>query len=506
MRFGSGRLAGLSCALALPAVAALVLMSQMPAAAAPAAALGPEVEVGEPSSGYVGRLDVSPNHAPAGAPVTLTAEGLPAGQEFELVWRTATGAWKVADAEFHGREFTPAAYQIAKASTDQSGRLSVNFTAPDDYGFMHDIVLQQGTRLFTQVAFNLDMTVEISPKSGPPGTPIKVDVKGIGYRSLYNSWDVIYDNNFTGWMSSVTTKGSASFTIPATGGPGVHIIEVMHGELTFPYRNPEQNPAPGRPRFAFQFTVTDGAPVVPPAPAQQAQKVVRVLPPQGELVATPRFSGVGEPALVRGEGLEPGKSYKLNWTRVVGNRMMGPGAEQPGRTNWEELSKVIAESQADPSGRIEFRFSTPDDLGGTHGLWIDVGGAKKFGSYWIKPTALPMDVTRGPAGTTFTIHLKGGGWTETANIYHVVYDNNYTGYVCAFNSQGDIEIFMKATGAPGMHYIDLYPGIYKGTETRPNNFRIPQLTFADDHPGEDLPGFHFAFEVTPGNQRAELTK
>jgi hypothetical protein len=506
MSFGSGRLAGLSCALVLPAVVSLALMSQTPAAAAPAAALGPEVEVGEPSNGYVGRLNVSPTHAPAGAPVTLTAEGLPPGQEFQLVWTTATGAWKVTDAEYHGREFTPVAYEIAKAKTDQSGRLSANFAAPDDYGFMHDIVLQQGSHLFTQASFNLDMTVDISPKSGPPGTPIKVDIKGIGYRPLYNSWDVIYDNYFTGWISSVTTKGSASFTIPATSGPGVHVIEVMHGELTFPYRNPEQNPAPGRPRFAFQFTVTDGAPVMPLPPAQQAQKVVRVLPPQGELVATPPFSGVGEPALVRGEGLEPGKNYKLNWTRVVGNRMMGPGAEQPGRTNWEELSKVIAESKADPSGRIEFRFGTPDDLGGTHGLWIDVGGAKKFGSYWVKPTALPIDVTRGPVGTTFTIHLKGGGWTETANIYHVVYDNNYTGYVCAFNSQGDIEIFMKATGAPGMHYIDLYPGIYKGTETRPNNFRIPQLTFADDHPGEDLPGFHFAFEVTPGNQRAELPK
>jgi len=217
MSFGSGRLAGLSCVLVLPAVVSLALMSQ--AAAAPAAALGPQVEVGELSNGYVGRLNVSPNHAPAGAPVTLSAEGLPAGQEFQLVWTTATGAWKVADAEYHGREFTPVAYEIAKARTDQSGRLSVKFAAPDDYGFLHDIVLQQGSRLFTQVAFNLDMTIEISPKSGPPGTPIKVDVKGIGYRSLYNSWDVIYDNNFTGWISSVTTKGAASFTIPATGGP-----------------------------------------------------------------------------------------------------------------------------------------------------------------------------------------------------------------------------------------------------------------------------------------------
>jgi hypothetical protein len=47
---------------------------------------------------------------------------------------------------------------------------------------------------------------------------------------------------------------------------------------------------------------------------------------------------------------------------------------------------------------------------------------KKFGSYWVKPTALPVHVTSGPVGTTFTIHLKGGGWTETANIFHVVYD------------------------------------------------------------------------------------
>jgi hypothetical protein len=113
----------------------------------------------------------------------------------------------------------------------------------------------------------------------------------------------------------------------------------------------------------------------------------------------------------------------------------------------------------------------------------------------VIPKALPLDVARGPVGTTFTVHLKGVGWTETANIYHVVYDNGYIGYACGFNSQGDVEIFLKATGDPGWHFIDLYPGIYKGSERRPNNYAIPQLTYADDHPGEDLPAFHFAFEV-----------
>jgi hypothetical protein len=37
---------------------------------------------------YVGRMDVSPKHGPAGTPVTVTAEGLPPGEEFQIVWVT----------------------------------------------------------------------------------------------------------------------------------------------------------------------------------------------------------------------------------------------------------------------------------------------------------------------------------------------------------------------------------------------------------------------------------
>jgi hypothetical protein len=458
------------------------------AAAAPASALGPVAVEAEPSGGYVGRLDVAPDHGPVGTLLTVTAQGLPAGQEFDLVWRTVKGIWKVSDAEYHGREYQPVGYEIAKVKSDAAGRLTATFTTPEDFGFSHDVVLQQAGRLFTQAGFSNDMVVKITPESGPVGTPIHVEVKGIGWRQLFNSWDLLYDNQFTGWMSAVTTAGSADFTIPATGIPGKHIIELVHGEFTFPYRNPQQNPEPDRPRWTFSFAVEPGAAVLPPAPEQQAQSAVRVLPPQGELVSTPAFSGVGQPIAGRGDGFAPGKRYTLNWSRVTGNRMTGAG--------WEESSKAVAEGQADSSGRVDFRFDTPDDLGGAHGLWVDAGAGKKTGSHWIKATALPLDVAHGPVGTTFAIHLKGVGWTETANIYHVVYDNSYIGYACAFNSQGDVEIFLRATGAPGWHFVDLYPGIYKGTETRPNNFRIPQLTFAQDHPGEDLPGFHYAFEVT----------
>ena len=101
----------------------------------------------------------------------------------------------------------------------------------------------------------------------------------------------------------MTTSGSATFTIPATGEPGVHVLEVLHGELTFPCRNMQQNPEPDRPRWAIPFRITDGATVLPPEPPAQAQRNVHSLPQPGALGATPAFSGINEQVMVRGEGL-----------------------------------------------------------------------------------------------------------------------------------------------------------------------------------------------------------
>ncbi len=486
MTTNSRRLNALSWALAL-----FALTCGGYAWAAPPSAFGPEVKIGETKGGYVGALDIAPAHGKAGTPFTVKGDKLPPNQEFQVVWRTVNGRWKTTDTEYKGREFIPADYQMGKVKSDAQGRFTATFTTPDDFGFDHDIMLQQGDRLLNQVLYSVDMTVDYAPKTGPVGTPITFTVKGIGWRSLYNSWDLLYDNHFTGWMSAVTTHGTATFTIPAAGNIGDHVIQIMHGALTFPYSNPEQNPAQGRPRFDLVFKVTPGAPVLPASPETQAQMTVRLAPPEGEIVSTPRFSGVGEPIKVSAAGLEPNKTYKLNWSRAVGSRVSGRG--------FGVDAMPIAEAKADASGRIEFAIKTPDDLGGTHGLLIDMGGGKsKIGTHWIKPTALPLDVARGPVGTKFTVHIKGWGWTETSNITHVVYDNAYNGYACAFNSQGDMQIVLPATGAPGWHFIDLYPGIYKGVEDDANltNFRIPQLTYAADHPNEDLPAFRFAFEVT----------
>ena len=90
---------------------ALVLLACLIAADAFAAPLpsqlGPEVAITRPRDGYVGRLDVMPEHGPAGTEVTVSADQLPPNAELQLVWRTVKGRWKVDGPEYHGRDFAP---------------------------------------------------------------------------------------------------------------------------------------------------------------------------------------------------------------------------------------------------------------------------------------------------------------------------------------------------------------------------------------------------------------
>ena len=97
-------------------------------------------------------MRVAPLHGIAGDPFTVTAADLPPNQEFQMIWRTAIGRWNVTESEYKGREFVPVDYEMARVRSDAAGRLQATFKTPEDFGFNHDIVLQQGDRLMTQVA------------------------------------------------------------------------------------------------------------------------------------------------------------------------------------------------------------------------------------------------------------------------------------------------------------------------------------------------------------------
>src|SRR6476619_7769568 len=100
-------LVGLASALLALVV---VVFASYAALAAPASAFGPLVKLGQARDGYVGALTAIPDHGKAGTPFTIKGEKLPPNQEFQLIWRTVEGRWKVTETEYKGREFVPTDY------------------------------------------------------------------------------------------------------------------------------------------------------------------------------------------------------------------------------------------------------------------------------------------------------------------------------------------------------------------------------------------------------------
>lgn len=465
------------------ATAAEATASPAPAPAASAAAL--------PRFEPIGKFSLAPASGPWGTTVTATAQGLSPRTAYDVVWTTVDGKWVLsADrSEYKGREFAPVERVLATATTDPNGAFTAKLTVPNDFGYQHDVLVKRATETVNKASFEVDMVTTISPTSGPVGTPITVEVKGIGYRAYQNSFQLSYDNKYTGWVTSVTTKGYAKLVIPATGLPGKHFIQIGHSEFNAPYLNPQQQPVVAdRPFPRIPFTITEGSAIMPAAVDQQKFAVMPAKPVEKGIWTAPYGTFVGERVTLNGKGLTPNADVDITWSTMVGNRSV---------TGFQQKVSTIGKARTDANGALSWAFSAPDDLGGTHEMTAKVGDtvvAKT--SFYILSNAFPISVDRGPSGTKVKLQLKGVGWTETEQIYHMVVDNSFAGYACAFQSAGDITIETIVSGEVGWHFIDLYPGIYRGLEARPANYKIPQLTALDDHPGERMPIYRYAFLIT----------
>lgn len=470
-----------------------LLLINLAAWQASSKASGNQVTSNQRPAGHVGYLAMAPTHGLIGSEVAVTANRLPAKTSFDLVWQTVKENWVVKGQYgqlFDGRAFQGVSKVLEPVRSDASGHLNATFTVPDGFGFNHTVSLVKGGVMENQALFKVDPQASLMSTEGPVGSPIDITMKGIGAVSYTNSWMLLYDNKFTGWISSVTTNGTAHITIPATGSPGKHIISIVHGAYTFPYLNPEQSPH-RKPEFHLVYTIVPGPATLPLPPGHQGEPSPSGREPEGTGPAawvTPAAGPVQTPLAVHAHKLHPGQVVGVRWSRVVGNRVTATG--------WSEKTVLLGKSTVAADGTLSYRVDAPDDLGGAHTISLVATGGQVLArtKFTVTPSAVSINPSRGPVGTSFTLHLKGVGWTDTANIYTVVYDNAYIGYACGFNSQGDVIIHLRATGRSGWHFIDLYPSVYQGKDIQgTKDFRLPQLTYASDHPGERLPAFHFAF-------------
>ena len=441
------------------------------------------------------KLDLtSDNPVVVGSEVRVSAMDLPAGKTAELRWGTVEGGWIVEDYyHFKGKKYAETTASLGKFDIDSNGRLDARFVIPEDYGGVHEVTALVDGRPVAQNGIQVTQSFEMSPLSGPVGTPIELKVRGLGWRTMESTWVVNWDNNAVGFVSAASSRGSAIARFRAAGPVGDHPVKIYSGYQAQSYLNYEQAPNAYLPRPEFTFRTTAGRTAAPSAYIEpyspQPVPETKVEVPNAKLALSPTQGPVGTRAMLRGEGFTGVGAFELVWQTFAGSRVSGNG--------FEPLEKVIGEVEVGSNGQIDFPIVIPEDLGGLHGLALRNGEQTVALVHFVIETSIvSIAPTSGPVGTPITIHLKGVGWTEYDNIYVATYDNAYMGYVCGFNSQGDVVINFTASGAPGEHLIDLYPGIYQGPATEPQLlYRQPQLTYAEDHPGNKIPALRFKFEV-----------
>jgi hypothetical protein len=437
--------------------------------------------------------------AVVGTEVDAMAEGLPPRRNVDLIWQTVKGGWVVEDYyHFRGKKFAETTRSLGRAETDENGRLAVHFRIPEDYGGVHEVTVADNGVPVAQGGIEVSQTFELHPAEGPVGTPIELRVKGFGWRTMESTWVVNWDNQEVGWVSATDTHGTAIARFRAAGGLGEHQVGVLTGYMGQGYLNHEQAPNAYLPRPSFVFRVTPGG-ISPSAYAEPYQP--QPVPASddasegGSVSVTPTQGPVLTRTALAARGLPAGAPVSIVWGTQEGSRVSGNG--------FAPKEVELRKTAVGADGRLDTSLSVPEDLGGRHTISIKSGDNTLARAHFtVETSVVGMSPMSGPAGTPVTIHLKGVGWTDYDNIYIATYDNGYMGYACGFNSQGDVIVNFTATGSPGIHLIDFYPGIYQGPEGTQQLYRLPQLTYADDHPGNHIPALRFAFEVTASRRGA----
>ena len=123
-------------------------------------------------------LKVEPVKGYTGDSFTVTGDGFTPGNKVDFFWSTVDGAYatKVTpdNVEYHERKYEEKRVRLGGALVDPQGRVNTVFTAPEDFGEVHEIYAVVDGQDVGRGGFRILRSATITPTEGPVGTPITV--------------------------------------------------------------------------------------------------------------------------------------------------------------------------------------------------------------------------------------------------------------------------------------------------------------------------------------------
>ena len=444
-----------------------------------------------------------------GDTVDFEGRNLPPETDVDLVWHTWDGSWGVLNGnDVTGTQYQPTAETVATVTTDGNGQLSHEWEIPQDYGGDHTVELQIDGETVAEAELTVVPWFELDRTTAAMGEFFELRGYGIGPDDIHNNYQITWNGTPTGFLTGVRNRGTATARFRAVGPPGEHIVQVYRNALGVPFlQNNTQSAfgevAGGRQSvWTVEVTEPDSRPETmwiddlldeQPLPAHMLDPDEQT---GAELSVTPTSGQPGTEAVIEGRNFPADTAVNLVWYTQEG--IPYTGVEVTPARRPEYLPTVVTDSE----GAFEVDITVPTDIGATKPIVAEVDGRSVATSgFMMQPKIESFSPQSGPAGTEIEIELSGIGWPKYECTPYFVYDNRPLGYICAnigngTNVQEVVRAKFRAYGDPGLHFIDVYPGIFAMEDDKPDFVLKPHLSYLDNHPVRPLPAMHFAFEIT----------
>ncbi|MEF8825087.1 MAG: hypothetical protein V5A27_01905 [Halapricum sp.] len=172
------------------------------------------------------QLEITPTSGQAGTEAFITGENFSPNAEVDLIWYRHEGH------RVKGIPITPEPKRelLPTVQADADGRFQVEVTIPPEEGSTRPITAEVDGEEIAVTGFVVQPRIEkFSPREGPVGTSIDIQLSGVGWTMYENGPFLVYDNKPLGYAcgTSGDDKGGViEIEVQASGEPGYHFIDI----------------------------------------------------------------------------------------------------------------------------------------------------------------------------------------------------------------------------------------------------------------------------------------
>jgi len=166
---------------------------------------------------------------------------------------------------------------------------------------------------------------------------------------------------------------------------------------------------------------------------------------------------IGDEVTLTAEELKPNEDLTVVWSEMDGSYLLEDNYAYIG-TSYEPEDVELLTDTADENGDWTGTITIPEGFGDDHDVVIYQGNQLMAKANFFVETVFTMSPESGPIGTEITVTGEGLSWKMYGSLWHLNYDNKYTGMITGVSTKGKATAVIRASGNVGDHSIAIESG------------------------------------------------